>query len=95
MRLTVKETAQARGFKNAKELADKMGMSYNSIYPLWKGTAKRVDLATLSKLCKVLNATSGLLMVYEPDPEDTQTSNSSRTIGLQSTKRGRPRTKNR
>ncbi|HEY6332335.1 MAG TPA: helix-turn-helix domain-containing protein [Blastocatellia bacterium] len=70
MKLAVKETAEARGFRNAKDLADRLGLSYSSVYPLWSGTAKRIDLATLTRLCRGLKANAGLLLVYDPTDDD-------------------------
>ncbi|HEY6329646.1 MAG TPA: helix-turn-helix transcriptional regulator [Blastocatellia bacterium] len=65
MRLMVRETAQARGFKNAKELADRTGLSYSIVYGMWKGTTKRIDLSTLERLCIVLKVGPGVLIHHE------------------------------
>ena len=43
MKLTVKDIAEARGFKNAKQLADASGVHYQSITR--SGPAKRSSLA--------------------------------------------------
>jgi DNA-binding Xre family transcriptional regulator len=61
MRLTVKDTAEARGFKNAKQLADAAGIRYKSMYPIWNGTARMIGLDTLERLCNTLRVQAGLL----------------------------------
>jgi DNA-binding Xre family transcriptional regulator len=70
MKWTVKETAEARGFRNAKDLADRAGVPYATIYGVWNGTSTRLDLRTLNTLCKALKASTGLLITYEPDPNE-------------------------
>ena len=67
MKLLVKEVAEAKGFRNAKDLADKLGMSYGTIYPLWQNQTKRIDLSTLERLCKILNVQPGMLFLYIDD----------------------------
>lgn len=70
MKLTIKEVAQARGFENAKQLADAMTkhfgglVSYNTIYPLWNDTAQRFDRATLDRLCTFFNVPIGMLIQF-------------------------------
>jgi DNA-binding Xre family transcriptional regulator len=64
MKLMIKEVAEAKGYRNAKDLADQLGMSYSIIYPIWKGEAKRIDLATLEKLCKALQVQPGMLIMF-------------------------------
>jgi DNA-binding Xre family transcriptional regulator len=64
MKLMIKEVAEAKGYRNAKDLADKLSMSYSIIYPMWKGEAKRIDLATLEKLCKALQVQPGMLIMF-------------------------------
>jgi DNA-binding Xre family transcriptional regulator len=67
MKWTVRQVAEAKGFKNARELADKINTSYSSIYPIWDGSAKRADLGTLNKLCNLLDVPIGMLLVHLPD----------------------------
>ena len=69
MKWTVRQVAEAKGIKNARELADKIGTSYSSIYPIWDGSAKRADLATLNKLCNFLDVPIGMLLAHIPDKE--------------------------
>jgi DNA-binding Xre family transcriptional regulator len=72
MKLFVKEVAQAKGFKNAKALADAMtshfgaSMSYSTIYPLWKDDAKLWARDTFDKLCAFLNVPAGVLIQHIP-----------------------------
>lgn len=72
IRLSVKEVAEARGFPNAKQLADAAGILPTSMYSIWQGRATRIDLATLDKLCALLRVHPGLLFEYmldkAPDP---------------------------
>jgi DNA-binding Xre family transcriptional regulator len=67
MKWTVRQVAEAKGFKNARELADRINTSYSSIYPIWDGSAKRADLGTLNKLCNLLDVPIGMLLVHLPD----------------------------
>jgi DNA-binding Xre family transcriptional regulator len=70
MKLTIKEVAQAKGFKNAKQLTDAMTehfgsvLSYSTIYPLWDDTAQRFDRSTLDKLCTFLQVPIGMLIQF-------------------------------
>lgn len=72
MKLFVKEVAQAKGFKNAKALADGMSahfgvsMSYSTIYPLWNDDAKLWARETFDKLCAFLNVPAGMLIQHIP-----------------------------
>jgi DNA-binding Xre family transcriptional regulator len=80
MRLTVKDTAEARGFKNAKQLADAAGIRYKSMYPIWNGTARMIGLDTLERLCTTLRVQAGLLFEIvagnESLPESSPVQNS-------------------
>jgi putative transcriptional regulator len=69
MKLTVRDVAEARGFKNAKALADAAGIPYASIYKIYNGKSNTIGLITLNKLCKTLDADVGLLLKYIPDEE--------------------------
>lgn len=69
MVLTIKEIAEARGFKNAKQLADTAGIRYKSMYPIWNGTARMIALDTLERLCKALRVQVGMLFEIIPDAE--------------------------
>jgi DNA-binding Xre family transcriptional regulator len=71
IKLTVKEVAQAKGFENASALAAATGIHPTSMYRIWSGKATRLDLATLDKLCDVLQVPAGLLISHVPAPEGT------------------------
>lgn len=82
MKLFVKEVAQAKGFKNAKALADAMSghfgvsVSYSTIYPLWDDKAQLWSRDTFDKLCSFLNVPAGMLIQHIPgevkiEPEPT------------------------
>lgn len=72
MRLFVKEVAQAKGYKNAKALADAMSkhfgvsVSYSTIYPLWNDNAQLWSRPTFDKLCSFLNVPAGMLIQHIP-----------------------------
>jgi len=70
MRLTVREVAQAKGWRNAKELGDAAGIPNVSMYRIWNGTATRIDLSTLEKLCEILEVQPGLLILHIPRTEN-------------------------
>ena len=69
MVLNIKGIAEARGFKNAKQLADEAGIRYKSMYPIWNGEARMVGLDTLEKLCIALRVQAGMLFEIIPDIE--------------------------
>src|SRR5215469_14386579 len=70
MRLLVQQVARAKGFRNAKDLGDTAGIPNVSMYRIWNGTATRIDLATLEKLCEVLQVQPGLLIMHIPKVEN-------------------------
>jgi len=74
MKLMIKAVAQAKGFRNAKDLGDKAKIPNVSMYRLWNGTATRVDLATLEKLCEVLEVQPGMLIMHIPKVENPPSS---------------------
>src|SRR5215216_3612904 len=69
VRLTVKDIAEARGFKNAKQLADAAGIHYKSMYTIWSGDAQLISLDVLGRLCTTLRVQAGLLFEVIPDGE--------------------------
>lgn len=66
VRLTIREAAEVRGLKNARQLARATGLQPTSAYPLWNGTAARIDLVTLDKLCETLKVQPGYLFEFTP-----------------------------
>ncbi|HET9532314.1 MAG TPA: helix-turn-helix transcriptional regulator [Blastocatellia bacterium] len=78
MKLYVKEVAQAKGYKNAKALADAMSehfgarISYGTIYPLWNDEAQLWSRPTFDKLCSFLNVPAGMLIQHIPGEAQTE-----------------------
>jgi DNA-binding Xre family transcriptional regulator len=78
IRFTVDEVAKREGIKTAYALAaktktdktktDKTKLSYEAVRALWRNESKMVALATLERLCEVLNVSAGQLIEYTPDP---------------------------
>jgi len=77
MKLYIKEVAQAKGYKNAKALADAMSehfgvrISYATIYPLWNDEAQLWSRPTFDKLCSFLNVPAGMLIQHIPGEVQT------------------------
>jgi DNA-binding Xre family transcriptional regulator len=98
MKLTVKEVAQAKGFKNAKHLADAMSdhfgqrISYATIYPLWDDTAQLFSRPTLDRLCKFLNVPIGMLIQFI-DTDSLQPGDPSQSAGAAKPAKRERRTK--
>ncbi|MDP8909298.1 MAG: helix-turn-helix transcriptional regulator [Chloroflexota bacterium] len=46
------------------ELERRTGVPYTSLHALYHGTSKRVDLATLDKLCRALGVGVGDILEY-------------------------------
>ena len=93
MRLTVKEISEARGFKNAKQLADAAGIRYKSMYPIWNGTARMIGLDTLERLCNTLRVQAGML--FEVVPDDEQLPTAAETLRQNTAGRAKSETKAR
>src|ERR1044071_7710251 len=95
MKLTVKEIAEARGFKNAKQLADTAGIRYKSMYPIWNGAARMIGLDTLEKLCNTLRVQAGMLfeMVQENESLNSGPSQSVTVKSDKSTRMTAPKSK--
>ena len=70
IRLAVREVAEARGIKNAKQLGEAAGLHYKSAYAIWNGASKLIGLETIDKLCKTLRVHAGMLFEECPDIED-------------------------
>jgi DNA-binding Xre family transcriptional regulator len=67
MKWSVKEIAELRGITNARALGRLADVPPTSIYQIWSGEAKRVDLETLNKLCTALRVPLALLLEHVPD----------------------------
>ncbi len=72
MKLNVKEVAQAKGYKNAKQLTHALSehfgvkISFSTIYPLWDDTAQLWSRQTIDRLCEFLQVPAGLLIQHMP-----------------------------
>jgi putative transcriptional regulator len=51
------------------ELERRTGIPYTSLFELYHGRAKRVDLKTLDRICKALGVTPGDILEYVPEPD--------------------------
>jgi Predicted transcriptional regulator len=50
-----------------KALSEKTGIRPNTVSALWHGTAKRIEVEHINKLCKTLDCQPGDLLEYIPD----------------------------
>ena len=80
LRFRVQEFAVARGFPNARRLAQKTGISFNTVYGLWDNTKKYVHLGVLERIGDELGVPPEMLLTREPPPAQRQVP-----------KRGRPK----
>ena len=69
MILNVKDIAEARGIKNAAQLALACDIHLKTAYQLWRGEARMIALDTLENLCKALRVQAGMLFELIPDDE--------------------------
>ena len=67
IRLVVREVAERAGITSGYELMKKTGLPPNTANSLWKGTAKRFDIATLNQLCMVFEVPPGQLFEFKRD----------------------------
>jgi putative transcriptional regulator len=51
------------------ELGRQTGIPYTSLFELYHGRAKRVDLKTLDRICQALNVPVGAILEYQPETE--------------------------
>jgi hypothetical protein len=60
VKITLKDVAEAKGYKNARKLTDAMSeffgvkISYSTIYPLWDDTAQNFSRITVDRICTFL-----------------------------------------
>jgi len=80
LRFRVQEFAVAKGFPNARRLAQKTGISFNTVYGLWDNTKKYVHLGVLERIADELGVPPEMLLTTEPLPTQRHTP-----------RRGRPR----
>ena len=55
------------GITSANQLRVQAGLHAETAYKLWEGSATRVDMATINKLCNLLRVPVGMLMEHLPD----------------------------
>ena len=67
LKLAVREVAERAGVSSARNLSVKTELPYESCRRLWQGTASMVSLATLERLCRVLQVRPAQLFDYDPD----------------------------
>lgn len=53
--------------ENVTELSKAAGIAYGTAFDLYHGTIKRLDLATLDRLCKHFGVGVGDILEYKPD----------------------------
>jgi DNA-binding Xre family transcriptional regulator len=66
----IQEKAIKRGYKNANRLREALECSPDVSARLWRGDFKRIDVATLAKLCDVLRCQPKDLLAYEKGEND-------------------------
>lgn len=49
---------------NVARLARDAGLAYSTVYELYRGQAKRLDLETLARLCEALDCQPGDILEY-------------------------------
>lgn len=94
MRITVKEVAEAKGIKNATQLAEIAHIPLASMYRIWNGTAKMIGMDTLEKLCTALKVPVGMLVQHIPEEDIALRAGlqlSESTISKKGTKKGNPK----
>lgn len=63
VRLNVREASQARGVENPFQLSKRAEIGYALAHKLWNAQSSQVSLATMAKLCDVLDCEPGDLLV--------------------------------
>lgn len=66
MKWRVREVAEAAGIDTPYRLMQAVGLHSDTACSLWEGTAKRLDLDTLEKLCAYFEVPAGQLIQYIP-----------------------------
>jgi putative transcriptional regulator len=66
------QVAQAKG-KTVRQVSDETGIRYNTILNFFRGQNRRIDLATIDAVCRVLGVQPGELLQRVPD--DTEDPN--------------------
>jgi putative transcriptional regulator len=50
-----------------KEVAERAGLAYGTVFGLYHDQAKRIEFATLDKLCRALSCAVSDLLEYTPE----------------------------
>ena len=66
-KLKIKQIAESKKVENPHVLAHKTGLGYAICYRLWHEDQQRVDLKTITALCKGLKVLPGDLFEYSND----------------------------
>lgn len=69
VKLIVKDVAEVRGIKNAKQLADACKIHLKTAYKLWGGDAQLISMDVLGRLCTTLRVQPGILFEQIADTE--------------------------
>jgi len=66
LKLRIAEIMESKGM-TTQALKDRAGIAYGTALDLKKGAARRIDLATMDRVCNALGVLPGELFVYSPD----------------------------
>jgi len=65
IKIVVKEAAEREGFDNPNALSEATGLPYETCRKLWRGSATRIDMSTIERICDALRVRPGQLFDYE------------------------------
>lgn len=71
VKIKVYEMMARRGYRTRKALAEAAGIHQTHIGKIVDGRVKRLDLQTLSGLCRALKCQPGDLLEFVPDAADS------------------------
>ncbi|MGH9764701.1 MAG: helix-turn-helix domain-containing protein [Blastocatellia bacterium] len=71
LRFAVKEIALAKGFRNARHLAEEAHVSFTTMYEIWDNKKQYVHLRVLERLATTLDVPAGMLLTERP-ADDTK-----------------------
>jgi DNA-binding Xre family transcriptional regulator len=72
VRFAVKEIAQARGYKNARRLAEAARVALGTMYAIWDNKKQYVHLKVLERLAATLDVPVGMLLTEQQPPADAR-----------------------
>jgi hypothetical protein len=73
VRFTVREIARAKGFRNARHLAEVAHVSFTTMYGIWDNTKKYVSFDVLERLAKTLEVPAPMLLTDQPEAGQGET----------------------